>query len=118
MLVSVTVSGLLLSEDAEERQEEGAEDEDEQAEDDGVLDGRGVECERGGAVRGDRNVAETGITLLVTLDVLSMSDGQKSNSGNSDNPLHFVNVGVVDVVGRTKGLILSSGTEQDKKKGR
>ena len=89
ILVSVSVSGgVVLTEDPEEGQQESAEDEDEQAEDDGVLDGGGVEGQRGRAVGGHGDVAQTGLTLGIEELFFGVSAGQEGDGGDGDDPLH------------------------------
>ena len=61
VFVSVSVAGGTVIEnvDAEEGKDQSAEDEDEQAEDDCVLDGGGVECDGGVSVRSDGDITDT-----------------------------------------------------------
>jgi len=100
LLVSVSVARVLLAEDAEEGQEERAEHEDEEAEDDGVLDGGGVEGERGGAVRGDCDIAEPrrpvlGLLLLRDVKGLDVRCEKQGDDRHGVHPLvHGAGCGV------------------------
>jgi len=63
--VSVTGISLGLGGSEEERSNEGADETEEQEENDSVLNGSGVESERGHAVGSDVNETQPGIALLV-----------------------------------------------------
>ena len=121
LLVSVSVSGLLLSKDAEEGQEECAKDEDEQAEDDGVLDGGGVEGEGGGAVGANRDEAEAGVAadLLLVVDGEGAGAGDQGESGENEHPLHddgCVGVGTEGKDIGSKGVEIKRERERQKKR--
>ena len=80
LLISVSVSGFFsfAHGDTKEGQYESSENKDEQAEDDGVLDGGGVEGEGGGAGVADGDVPEPGIPFLFN-EVGAYAGGEESN---------------------------------------
>ena len=88
LLISVSVTGFFsfAHGDTKEGQDESSENKDEQAEDDGVLDGGGVEGEGGGAGVADCDVPEPGISFLFN-EVGAYAGGEKSNG--QDFPHHF-----------------------------
>jgi len=64
LVKSITVSSVATvatkqgsQRNTEQREDESAKDKDEKSEDDGILDRSGIECNGGGSVAADRNVA-------------------------------------------------------------
>lgn len=122
LLVSVSVARVLLAEDAEERQEEGAEHQDKEAEDDCVLDGGGIEGERGGAVRGHCDVSQPRrpvLRLLLLLGDVKGADVRCENEGDSRHGVHPLHHDAAVVAGRgsSRLSIWGAGGKEERVRG-